>query len=73
MWVLLLGIDLLDTIMGGNFLSSHPLNAFHAVGDLMGLPPTTINETTLTLEHVMRRLEIIENKMSTIEHTENLD
>ena len=32
-----------------------------------------INETTLTLEHVMERLDAIENKMLTVEHIENLD
>jgi peptidoglycan hydrolase CwlO-like protein len=63
----------LDTITGGNFLRSHPMDAFNAMGNLVGSPPITINETALTLEHVMRRLEIIENKMSTMEHIENLD
>ena len=32
-----------------------------------------INETTLTLEHVMERLDAIEKKMLTEEHIENLD
>ena len=32
-----------------------------------------INEIALTLKHVMQRLNIIENKISTIEHIENLD
>ena len=39
----------------------------------MGSPPILINETTLTLEHVMQKLDVIENKMPTIEHIENLD
>ena len=63
----------LDTITGGNFLSSHPMDAFNAMGNLVGSPPIIINDTTLTLEHVMQRLEAIENKMPTIEHIENLD
>jgi hypothetical protein len=63
----------LDTITGGNFLSSHPNDAFNAMVNLVGSPPITINETSLTLEHVMRRLEVMENKMPTIEHIENLD
>src|SRR3989337_3567560 len=63
----------LDTITGGNFLSSHPMDAFNAMGNLVGSPPITINATTLTLEHVMQRLDAIENKMPTIEHIENLD
>ena len=32
-----------------------------------------VNGTTLTLEHVMRRLDAIENKVATIELVENLD
>ena len=41
--------------------------------NLVGSPPIMINETILTLEHVMQRLDIIENKISTIELIENLD
>mgnify|MGYP005846139523 CR=1 FL=1 len=55
---------MVDTVNGGNFLSSHPWDAFNGMGDLVGSPPITINETTLTLKHVMQRLEVIENKMS---------
>ena len=40
--------------------------------NLVGPPPITINKTKLTLEHVMQRLEAMENKMATIEHIENL-
>ena len=43
------------------------------MGNLVGSPPLMINETTLTLEHVMERLDAIENKMLTEEHIENLD
>ena len=32
-----------------------------------------INGTVLTLEHVMQRLNIIENKIATVELIENLD
>ena len=32
-----------------------------------------VNETVLTLEHVMQRLDIIENKIATVDLTENLD
>ena len=41
--------------------------------DLFGSPPLLVNGTILTLEHVMQRLEIIENKVATIELIENLD
>ncbi|KAE8816573.1 40S ribosomal protein S5-1 [Hordeum vulgare] len=36
-------------------------------------PPLMVNGTTLTLEHVMRRLDISENEVATIELIENLD
>ena len=39
----------------------------------MGAPPIIINETILTLEHVMQRLDAIEKKMVTLEQIENLD
>ncbi|KAE8808436.1 Far1 [Hordeum vulgare] len=35
--------------------------------------PIMVNGTTLTLEHVMRRVDVIENKVATIELIENLD
>ena len=35
----------LDTITGGNYLSSHPMDAFNAMGNLVGSPPITMNET----------------------------
>ena len=41
--------------------------------DLFGSPPLLVNGTMLTLEHVMQRLEIIENKVATTELIENLD
>src|SRR3989337_1167084 len=63
----------LATITGGNFLSSHPMDSFSAMGNLVGSPPITINEIVLTLEHVMQRLDAIEQKMPTIQHIENLD
>ena len=41
--------------------------------DLLGPPPLLVNGTILTLEHVMQRLDIIENKIATVELIENLD
>ena len=41
--------------------------------DLFGSPPLLVNGTMLTLEHVMQRLDIIENKFATVELIENLD
>lgn len=55
----------LDTITGVNLLGSHTLDAYNAMIDLVGSPPLMVNETVLTLEHVMQRLDIIENKIAT--------
>ena len=63
----------LDTITGGNFLGSHTFDSYNAMLDLFGSPPLLVNGTVLTLEHVMQRVEIIENKVATVELIENLD
>ena len=63
----------LDTITDGNFLMRSTLDAFSAMGNLLGSPPLMINGTTLTLKHVMVRLDAIENKILTEVHIENLD
>lgn len=54
-------------------MGSHTFDAYNAMIDLFGLPPLLVNRTILTLEHVMQRLEIIENKVATVELIENLD
>ena len=54
-------------------MSSHTFDAYNAMLDLFSPPPLLVNGTVLTLEHVMQRLEIIENKVSTVELIENLD
>ncbi|KAE8815538.1 Far1 [Hordeum vulgare] len=64
---------ILDAIIGGNFLGSQTVDSYGAVINLVGSPPLMVNGTTLTLEHVMRRLDVIENKVATIELIENLD
>ena len=64
---------ILDTITGGNFLGSHTFGSYNAMIDLFGPPPLLVNGTMLTLEHVMQRLEIIENEVATVELIENLD
>ena len=64
---------ILDTITGGNFLGSHTFDSYNAMIDLFGSPPLLVNGTMLTLEHVMQRLEIIENKVATVELIENFD
>ncbi|KAE8772540.1 Far1 [Hordeum vulgare] len=56
-----------------NFLGSHTIDSYGAIMNLIGSPPLMVNGTTLTLEHVMQRLDAIENKISTIELIEDLD
>ena len=64
---------ILDTITGGNFLGSHTFDSYNAMIDLFGPLPLLVNGTILTLEHVMQRHEIIEDKIATVELIENLD
>ena len=52
-------------------MGSHTFDYYNAMIDLFGSPPLMINGTMLTLEHVMQRLEIIENKVATVELIEN--
>ena len=47
-----------------------PFDAFNAIGNLVGSPPLMVNETILTLEHVMEILDAIEKKILTKDHME---
>ncbi|KAE8776863.1 Far1 [Hordeum vulgare] len=64
---------ILDTIVGGNFLGSHTVDSYRAIINLVGSPPLMVNGTILTLEHVMQRLDAVENKIATVELIEGLD
>ncbi|KAE8808867.1 Far1 [Hordeum vulgare] len=57
----------------GNFLESHTVDSYRAIINLVGSPPLMVNGTILTLEHVMQRLDAIENKIATVELIEGLD
>ncbi|KAE8776373.1 Far1 [Hordeum vulgare] len=57
----------------GNFLGSHTVDSYRAIINLVGSPPLMVNGTILTLEHVMQRLDAIENKISAVELIEGLD
>ncbi|KAE8775150.1 Far1 [Hordeum vulgare] len=57
----------------GNFLGSHTVNSYRAIINLVGSPPLMVNGTILTLEHVMQRLDAIENTIATVELIEGLD
>ena len=54
-------------------MGSHTSDSYNAMIDLLVPPPLLVNGTILTLEHVMQRLDIIENKISTVELIGNLD
>ncbi|KAE8791263.1 Far1 [Hordeum vulgare] len=56
-----------------NFLGSHTIDSYRAIITLVGSPPLMVNGTMLTLEHVMQRLDAIENKIATVELIEGLD
>ncbi|KAE8819559.1 Far1 [Hordeum vulgare] len=57
----------------GNFLGSHTVDSYRAIMNLVGSPPLMVNGTILTLEHVMQRLDAIENKIATFELIDGLD
>ncbi|KAE8781723.1 Far1 [Hordeum vulgare] len=57
----------------GNFLGSHTIDSYRAIMNFVGSPPLMVNGTILTLEHVMQRLDAIENKIATVELIEGLD
>ena len=72
--MLILGIDIsLIPLPEGIFLGSHTFDSYNVLKDIFGSPPLLVNGTVLTLEHVMQRLEIIKNKVATIESIENID
>lgn len=54
-------------------MGSHTVDSYGAIMNLVGSPPLMVNGTTLTLEHVMQRLDAIENKIATIELIKGLD
>ncbi|KAE8781507.1 Far1 [Hordeum vulgare] len=57
----------------GNFLGSRTVDSYRGIINLVGSPPLMVNGTILTLEHVMQRLDSIENKIATVELIEGLD
>ena len=54
-------------------MGSHTFDSYNAMTELFGSPPLMVNGTVLTLEHVMQRLEMIENKVAMVELVENFD
>ncbi|KAE8770471.1 Far1 [Hordeum vulgare] len=56
-----------------NFLGSHTVDSYRAIINLVGSPLLMVDGTILTLEHVMQRLDTIENKIALVELIEGLD
>ncbi|KAE8795689.1 Far1 [Hordeum vulgare] len=57
----------------GIFLGSHTVDSYGVIMNLVGSALLMVNGTTLTLEHVMQRLDAIENNIPTVELIEGLD
>ena len=57
---------ILDTLMGGNFLGAHILEALNVIESLVGNPPIDEIKTDVTLEHVQDRLDTIEKNIMNI-------
>ena len=54
-------------------MGCHTFYFYNAMIDLFGSPPLLVNGTMLTLEHVMQKLETIENKDATLGLIANFD
>src|SRR5664279_5337891 len=64
---------ILDTLTGGNFLGAHTLEAFNVIESLVGTPPINDAKTEITMEHIMKRLDTIENNMPSMEKIDGVD
>ena len=64
---------ILDTLMGGNFLGAHTLEAPNVIESLVGNPPIDEIKIDITLEHVLNRLDTIEVNIINIQKQNELD
>src|SRR4051794_19395061 len=53
----------LDTLTGGNFLSSPALEAYKLLESLVCTPPTEIDKVEDNLENVIKRLDTLEKNL----------
>ena len=53
----------LDTLTGGNFLGTPALEACNLIESLVGIPPTNVTKTEITLEDVEKRLSSLEKSL----------
>src|SRR3954471_8521279 len=51
---------ILDTLIGGNFLGAPAMEAYTLIEILVGVPPTNVAKTEITLEEVVKRLDSLE-------------
>ena len=59
--------------MGGNFLGAHTLEALNVIESLVGNPPIDEIKTDITLEHVLNRLDTMEENIINIQKQNELD
>src|SRR3954466_7915382 len=50
----------LDTLIGGNFLGAPAMEAYTLIEILVGVPPTNVIKTELTIEEVSKILDSLE-------------
>ena len=53
----------LDTLTSGNFLGTPALEACNLIENLVGIPPTKVVKTEITLEDVIKKLNSLEKKL----------
>jgi len=53
----------LDTLTGGNFLGTPALEACNLIESLVGIPPTKVVKTEITLEDVIKKLSSLEKSL----------
>ena len=63
----------LDTITGGNFLGTDTVETFNVIEGLVGIPPTNNRKIEITLEHVMQRIEVIEDNIPSMDMIREID
>ena len=56
----------LDTLTGGNFLGTSALDAYNLIESLVGVTPTDVVKTEITLEDVVKRLISLEESLPNI-------
>src|SRR3954454_12329068 len=50
----------LDTLTGGNFLGAPAMEAYTLIESLVGVPPTNVAKTEITLEEVVKILDSLD-------------